>query len=118
MSALPVCRPAHERGAQVVTRRLLGRYAQASGEPRSQGGADPEWLAGWLEGETNRLIGRDPAGHPPNLPQLCARDVRKVCNCCGSCRRACPLDTYPPAVSLRGLLGRLLSNKGDKGKCE
>ena len=51
---------------------------------------------GYARAEANIQAGRDPVGHPPNFPGLCARDVRKVCNCNISTRALCVLPAYPP----------------------
>lgn len=96
-----------------MTPREHGRYAAAAGQDRGAP-RDAEWLdaAAWLQGydraEEHRKAGRDPAGHPPSIPQLCARDVRAVCNCCGGCRRDCLLPLYPEPTRTRQLLGRAL----------
>lgn len=75
--------------------RALGLYAGAAGLPRDEQ-QSTEWLAGHDEATGNIEKGRDPTGKPPNIPSLCARDVRLVYNCNMSTRAACTHDRYPP----------------------
>lgn len=74
-----------------MTSRQLGHRAAAQGAPREApvDGSPTEWFAGYDAAEEHRKNTRDPAGHPPHLPHLCARDVSKVCSCCDTCKRIC-----------------------------
>jgi hypothetical protein len=71
-----------------------GAYASCSGADWDPTKPDP-WLAGYDAATANRLKGLDPFGKPPGIPKLCAKDVRKVCNCADSSRRECLLEQYP-----------------------
>lgn len=93
---------------RVVSAMLMGRRAAAMGYPRETPFAEGtdaavSWLQAYDAATANQRNGRDLFGHPPNIPVLCARDVRAVCNCCSSCRSHCTVPKYPA-----GLITRLL----------
>lgn len=86
---------------------LAGSYAAGSGAPRDESQSQA-WLMGYDRAENHRKAGLDPFGKPPRIPGLCARDVRKVCNCADSTRAMCPLPKYPPQPQRKpGLLDEL-----------
>jgi hypothetical protein len=72
--------------------------------PQIEGSAEATaWLRAYDSAIAYQRAGRDFSGHPPNIPRLCARDVRAVCNCCDRCREMCTVPKYPP-----GLITRIL----------
>jgi len=89
---------------------FAGAYAEASGAPRDEN-QSPAWLMGFDRAESHRKAGLDPLGKPPRIPGLCARDIRKVCNCADSTRALCPLLKYPPRPP--GLRERFVAQSKD-----
>lgn len=75
-----------------------GMYAGAAGLPRDESQSH-DWLQGHADALANIARGHDPFDKPPNIPQLCAKDARLVCNCNVSSRLGCTHETYPPPLS-------------------
>lgn len=98
---------------RVTAAGLIGQRAAAMGYPREPPQEEnSEEANAWLQAYDRALncqrAGRDLLGHPPNIPRLCARDVRAVCNCCDRCREQCTAPKYPPSLITR-ILRKVLS---------